>query len=110
MRISNVTHNFPANVVRCHAALMAHETEGAVLSMPYFLAAPWMVLETDATVKILERNGRLLERYLPVQVLPLPQSIAGRYQRRLIWHEKADHDPALRWVAAMIQATSRLKP
>ena len=89
---------------------MAHETEGAVLSMPYFLAAPWMVLETDATVKILERNGRLLERYLPVQVLPLPQSIAGRYQRRLIWHEKADHDPALRWVAAMIQATSRLKP
>lgn len=28
---------------------MAHEREGARITMPYFLAAPWIVLETDAS-------------------------------------------------------------
>ena len=107
VRITNVTHNFSAAVVRFHDNLMAHENEGAQISMPYFLAAPWIVLETDATAKILERNGRLLARYLPLEVLPLPSSIAGRYERRVIWHENASGDPALRWFIAMIQTTCR---
>lgn len=107
VRISNVTHNFSAAVVRFHASLMAHEHEGARISMPYFLAAPWIVLETDSTAKILEKNGRLLSRYLPLEVLPLPPSIAGRYERRVIWHENASGDPALRWFIAMIQTACR---
>ena len=41
---------------------MAHEREGARITMPYFLAAPWIVLETDATAKILEKNARMLVR------------------------------------------------
>lgn len=77
------------------------------ISMPYFLAAPWIVLETDSTAKILEKNGRLLSRYLPLEVLPLPPSIAGRYERRVIWHENASGDPALRWFIAMIQTACR---
>ena len=40
---------------------MAHEREGARITMPYFLAAPWIVLETDATAKILEKNARMKE-------------------------------------------------
>lgn len=105
VKISNVTHNFSAAVVRYHASLMAHESDGASISMPYFLAAPWMVLETEATVKILEKNGRLLARYLPLEVLPLPPSIAGHYERRVIWHENASGDPALRWFIAMLRAS-----
>ena len=107
VRITNVAHNFSAAVVRYHASLMAHESEGASISMPYFLAAPWMVLETDATVKILEKNGRLLARYLPLEVLPLPDTIAGCYERRIIWHENASSDPALRWFIAMLRTTCR---
>ncbi len=107
VRITNVAHNFSAAVVRYHASLMAHESEGASISMPYFLAAPWMVLETDATVKILEKNGRLLARYLPLEVLPLPDTIAGCYERRIIWHENASSDPALLWFIAMLRTTCR---
>lgn len=105
VRISNVTHNFSAAVVRFHASLMAHEQDGARISMPYFLAAPWMVLETQATAKILEKNGRLLARYLPLEILPLPESIAGLYERRVIWHENASGDPALRWLIAILRTT-----
>lgn len=68
---------------------MAHEREGARITMPYFLAAPWIVLETDATAKILEKNARMLARYLPIEILPLPPGLAGRYERRVIWHENA---------------------
>ena len=63
---------------------MAHEREGARITMPYFLAAPWIVLETDATAKILEKNARMLARYLPIEILPLPPGLAGRYERRVI--------------------------
>lgn len=42
------------------------------ITMLYFLAAPWIVLETDATAKILEKNARMLARYLPIEILPLP--------------------------------------
>lgn len=107
VRITNVAHNFSAAVVRFHASLMAHEHEGASISMPYFLAAPWIVLETDSTAKILEKNGRLLARYLPLEVLPLPPNIAGCYERRVIWHENASGDPALRWFIAMLQTACR---
>lgn len=107
VRITNVAHNFSAAVVRFHASLMAHEQDGARISMPYFLAAPWIVLETDSTAKILEQNGRLLARYLPLEVLPLPPSIAGCYERRVIWHDNASSDPALRWFIAMLQTACR---
>lgn len=78
---------------------MAHEREGARITMPYFLAAPWIVLETDATAKILEKNARMLARYLP-------PGLAGRYERRVIWHENASGDPALMWLIAMLRSAS----
>lgn len=106
VRISNVTHNFSTAVVRFHASLMAHEREGARITMPYFLAAPWIVLETDATAKILEKNARMLARYLPIEILPLPPGLAGRYERRVIWHENASGDPALMWLIAMLRSAS----
>lgn len=106
VRISNVTHNFSAAVVRFHASLMAHEREGARITMPYFLTAPWIVLETDATAKILEKNARMLARYLPIEILPLPPGLAGRYERRVIWHENASGDPALMWLIAMLRSAS----
>lgn len=80
VRISNVTHNFSA--------------------------APWIVLETDATAKILEKNARMLARYLPIEILPLPPGLAGRYERRVIWHENASGDPALMWLIAMLRSAS----
>ena len=85
---------------------MAHEREGARITMLYFLAAPWIVLETDATAKILERNARMLARYLPIEILPLPPGLAGRYERRVIWHENASGDPALMWLIAMLRSAS----
>ena len=85
---------------------MAHEREGARITMPYFLAAPWIVLETDATAKILEKNARMLARYLPIEILPLPPGLAGRYERRVIWHENASGDPALMWLIAMLRSAS----
>ena len=86
---------------------MAHEREGARITMPYFLAAPWIVLETDATAKILEKNARMLARYLPIEILPLPPGLAGRYERRVIWHENASGDPALMWLIAMFRSASQ---
>lgn len=85
---------------------MAHEREGARITMPYFLAAPWIVHETDATAKILEKNARMLARYLPIEILPLPPGLAGRYERRVIWHENASGDPALMWLIAMLRSAS----
>lgn len=106
VRISNVMHNFSAAVVRFHASLMAHERDGAQITMPYFLAAPWIVLESDATAKILSRNAAMLAKYLPLEILPLPPGLAERYERRVIWHEKASGDPALQWFVAMLRSAS----
>ena len=106
VRISNVSHKFPAAVVKHHDCLMAQEAVGAVVTMPYFLAAPWLVLESDATAKILERNGKFLAKYLPIELLPLP-GIAQVYDRRIVWHEKSSHDPALQWLIAMLAASSK---
>ena len=44
--------------------------------------------------------GRIVAKH------PLPPGLAGRYERRVIWHENASGDPALMWLIAMLRSAS----
>ena len=77
-------------------------------SMPYFLAVPYVVGQTDFTytapVITLQHFVRMPQFNL--RMLPAPAELA-EFVPRLIWHERTHTDPFLQWVRAIITDNCR---
>lgn len=71
------------------------------LRLPYFLAAPWIVAESDLVMTVPRRIADRLARVADLVVLSLPAS-AETFSYRLVWHERGHKDPALRWLRSLI--------
>ena len=63
---------------------------------PNFLSAPLLVSGSDHVVCLPRRMAGLMASLAALASLDLPE--AGRFTYRLIWHERTQLDPALRWV------------
>lgn len=70
-------------------------------AVPYFLAALLLVSETDYVLTISERIARALGERMGLRVLPLPVPMEP-YTLSLIWHPRADGDPAQAWMRAVL--------
>ena len=77
-----------------------------VLFMPHYLAAPWILAESDLLAALPERVARTFAERFPLTVVPLPVE-ADRLRIQQLWHPARQDDPSHRWLRAEVLAAAR---
>lgn len=67
------------------------------MSVPYFLAAPMILTQTDFVLALPLQTARYFAGMAELTILPYP-SAASPFYTRLIWHHRVHHDPAIEWL------------
>ena len=76
-----------------------------VIELPYFLAAPRLLVGTDRVMLLPALAAKTLAQSDELVWMPLPANLLG-FSYRLIWHARAHHDPALVWLRREILETA----
>ncbi|HET9953786.1 MAG TPA: LysR family transcriptional regulator [Polyangiaceae bacterium] len=76
------------------------------LRVTNFLIAPVVVSETDLINTMPSRLARQVAKTYPLRLLPPPLELP-RFDYRMYWHPRLDHDPAQRWLRDFIARVSR---
>lgn len=71
--------------------------ERIVLSLPYFLAAPWIVADSDLVLVVPTRVATCLASLASLDQVPFPVRAAG-FEYRMVWHERVHRDPCHHWL------------
>lgn len=80
------------------------------VTVPQFLSAPFVVLETDCAFTLAERIAVPLARALPLRVLEVPFA-APEFAVQAFWHERVHADPGHAWLRRMVaEAAAELPP
>ena len=81
-----------------------------VATVPHFLSAPFVVLETDCAFTIAQRIAVPLARDLPLRVLEVPFD-APEFVVQAHWHERFHSDAGHIWLRRMVaEAAAALPP
>ncbi|WP_438334042.1 LysR family transcriptional regulator [Edwardsiella tarda] len=87
-------------------AVVAHPLTGpqaeydVAMSVPYFLAAPMILTQTDFVLALPLQTARYFAGMAELTILPYPVA-ASPFYTRLIWHHRVHHDPAIEWLRAL---------
>jgi DNA-binding transcriptional LysR family regulator len=81
-------------------ASLGHERR-LVLTVPNFLAAPFVVAQTDCCFTLARRIAEPLAEVLPLRVYELPFEMPG-VTIGAFWHERVHDDPAHRWLRRLV--------
>lgn len=76
------------------------------IEMPYFMAAPWLLKDSDRVMLLPRVAAKTLAASGGLAWLPLPANQLG-FSYRLIWHERAHRDPGLSWLRQEVLACIR---
>lgn len=68
-----------------------------VLSVPHFLAVPYVIASSDLVITLPERVARCFAESLPVVIVEPPLQLPG-FTVSMVWHERRDRDPAHIWL------------
>lgn len=71
------------------------------LMLPQFLAAPFVVAQTDLVLTVPERVARAFAVSLPLAIVPPPLEVPG-FSMAMVWHDRTHDDPAHRWLRERI--------
>lgn len=74
------------------------------MSLPYHLAAPAIIANTDMIATLSERIVRRL-KWPGVRQFPVPIAFPD-FQETMLWHRRNDNDPAHAWLRRLILSTS----
>lgn len=77
-----------------------------VLSLPSFLAMPYVVARTDYIATVPMRFARYFAGLLPLAVLPAPLPLPA-FEISMFWHERVHADAANRWLRGEVMAATR---
>ena len=92
-------------VVETHLAAR-HAVRDARVAVPYFALAPHVVAETDLVFTTARHFAEPFTRTLPLVMLAMPPGFpAMRFYQ--LWHERAHHDAAHRWLRRLITEVGR---
>lgn len=72
------------------------------VTVPQFLLAPHLLVESDLTLVLPRRIAELGARPLGLAVRELPE-VAHPFDASMVWHRRVDNDPALVWLRALIR-------
>lgn len=77
-------------------------------TVPYYLAVPYIVSQTDFTftAPVITLRHFVTDSGFPLRILPLPEE-AELYMPRLVWHHATHTDPFLQWVRGLIVDAAR---
>ncbi|KAB7649975.1 LysR family transcriptional regulator [Sutterella seckii] len=78
------------------------------ISMPYFLAVPYALMETDFTyiAPVLTLLNFLRDDRYELRMLPAPQQMSA-FTPSVVWHKGTHSDPFLQWVRGVIVGSAR---
>mgnify|MGYP001061755986 CR=1 FL=1 len=74
------------------------------MSLPYHLAAPAIIADTDMIATLSERVVRLCE-WRGVRAFPVPIEFP-RFHETMLWHRRNDNDPAHVWLRSLVLTAS----
>ena len=74
-----------------------------LLAAPYFAAAAQVIATTDAVMVVPNRIAEINALQWRVVALPIKGG-TRKFAYRLVWHERAHHDPGVRWLRGLITA------
>jgi DNA-binding transcriptional LysR family regulator len=74
------------------------------MSLPYQLAAPAIIADTDMIATMSERVARL-SAWPGVRAFPVPIEFPS-FRETMLWHRRSDNDPAHAWLRGLILAAS----
>ncbi len=73
------------------------------ISLPYFLAAPFLLSGNDCTLLLPTVSARFMAQTLPISALPTRGlGGPGDFVARLVWHRSSGTDAAHQWLRSMI--------
>jgi len=81
-------------------------TRDARVVVPYFGLAPYLVAETDMVFTTARHFAEHYARLLPLAILPAPMDFP-RMRFYQLWHQRAHHSAAHRWLRGVIQERGR---
>ncbi len=76
------------------------------VSVTHFLAAPEMIVATDYCATLPNLVCRQLARDKRLKILPAPADL-GRFPVQMAWHTRYRHDPAHRWLRALVSEVAQ---
>jgi DNA-binding transcriptional LysR family regulator len=77
-----------------------------VLTVPYFLIAPYLVTQSDCCFTLAERIAKPLATVLRLRVCALPYDVPD-VTIGAFWHDRVHRDPAHRWLRRLVVETAR---
>jgi DNA-binding transcriptional LysR family regulator len=77
--------------------------------VPSFVAAPWLVAESDLILTAPERMAVRAAKVLGLRVLSLPER-GPELAAAQVWHDRYHRDPAHEWLRASVVAAARELP
>jgi len=77
-----------------------------VLTLPSFLAVPYVIARTDAIATVPSRLAQHFCELLPLAVCPPPLELPA-FEMSMFWHERVHSDVAHLWLRAQVVAAGR---
>lgn len=77
-----------------------------MLKIPQFLAAPFIVAQTDFVLTLPRRIAALIADTANLVVLEIPLQI-DRYGYQQVWHERRDYDPLQSWFRELVASQTQ---
>jgi DNA-binding transcriptional LysR family regulator len=74
--------------------------------VPFFELAPYLLVNTDLVFTTARHFAEHFARSLPLAIVPAPFEFP-RMRFYQLWHERAHHDPAQRWLRGLLSAAAR---
>ncbi|MCL2872982.1 MAG: LysR family transcriptional regulator [Betaproteobacteria bacterium] len=81
-------------------AFLTSPGQEVAISVPYFLAAPLILAETDFLLTLPRQTAEHIAEMAPLVVLPYPTP-SNTFFTRLVWHHRVHRDPAIQWLRSL---------
>ena len=85
-------------------AKMGYRSSSMQVAIPYFLAAPWLLKDSNFVMLCPRRAARALAEHPAVTWRSL-DSTACDFTYRMVWHQRANKDAGLAWLRGVILKT-----
>ncbi|MCY1283442.1 PCP degradation transcriptional activation protein [compost metagenome] len=76
------------------------------VSIPQYLSAPHLLLETDMLWVVPHALGKVLSRYYPLLLRPLPLKLPD-FEIGMYWHDRFHRDPQNKWFREIVGSALR---
>lgn len=86
-------------------ARLSVPTQRVALSVPYFMAAPWIIAQTDLVLTAPTRIATRLASLANLEMSPFPAKDVG-FEYRMVWHERMHRDLGHRWLRELVISTA----